>query len=165
MNFLLPDGFRAVIKKMPTTTFFTQRVAIPGLSLPPVEQGNPYLGIPHTGDHILFEDLHLSFKIDENLKNYTEIFKWLNGTGYPEEHSEYKELADKPRYTNEGLYSDISIMLTTNIKNIQAEFLFRDAYPIRLSGFEVATNDIEPIELDCSVTFKYLKFDLNVINS
>lgn len=159
-NFLQADGFQIIIKKCPTVTFFCQELVIPGFMNPAPEQPNPNIRIPHTGDHIIYDDLQIEFKLDEDLKNYLEIYNWINGTGYPDDHSQYKELADKPRYTNEGIYSDISIILTTNIKNYNVEFLFRDAFPVGLSGFSLSTTSQGVQFLSTTATFKYIKYDI-----
>ena len=40
------------------------------------------LDIP--GDKVQFGDLTIRFLVDEDLKNYMEIQKWIRGLGYPE---------------------------------------------------------------------------------
>lgn len=159
-NFLQTDGYLIVVKKCPTVKFFTQNINIPGLSVTPTEHPNPFVSIPYSGDHIIFEDLDLSFKVDEDMRNYMEIFTWINGLAYPEDHSEYKALSDLPRLTGEGLVSDISILITTNIKNPNIEVVYRDAFPIALSGFSLATTDGQSTEVNTTVKFKYTKYDI-----
>ena len=163
MNYLLPDGYKIVIKKLPTTIFFIQEFDIPGFSLPPVEQGSPFINLPHTGDHVIFEDLTFTFKVDENLKNYMEIYDWITKSGYTDVYSQYKELADKPRFSNEGLYSEISVLITTNIKNPNIEFTFLEAFPIALSGFKLGTTDKNTTEVSATATFKYQKYNITVL--
>lgn len=162
-NFLLPAGFQIIVKKLPTTTFFTQDISIPGFSLPNVVQANPFLGIPLTGDHIDFEALSMSFKVDEDLRNYLEIYNWICGEGYPDDYEQYKTLAEKTKFSQEGLYSDITILITTNIMNANLQFTFRDAFPVSLSGFRLTTTDNNLTEIMTTATFKYTKYDIITI--
>lgn len=162
-NFLQADGFIIVVKKLPTVKFFTQEINIPEINLPPTEQPNPFTQIPIGGDHIEFGDLMLSFKVDEDMRNYIEIYNWIQGIGYPDDHSQYKALEDIPLITGEGLYSDISILITTNLKNPNIEIVYRDAFPISLSGFNLSTVDAQSTEVTTTCRFKYLKYDIFVL--
>lgn len=162
-NFLQPDGFVIVVKRLPTVKFFTQTINIPGFSITPTEQPTPLIKIPIAGDHIEFEDLELSFKVDEDMKNYMEIYNWIIGLGYPDEHSQYKTLARKDQWTGEGLVSDISVLITTNIKNPNIEIVYRNCFPISLSGFSMTTLDSQSSQVETSVRLKYEKYDIFVL--
>lgn len=162
-NYLQQDGFIFVIKKCPTVQFFTQQLNVPGLSLPPTEQPNPFIKIPIAGDHIEFEDLNLTFKVDEDLKNWSELYNWIVGQGYPDDYDQYKQLYKTDKILNEGLTSDISVISTSNIKNPNIEIVFRHAFPIYLSGFNFDTTSPDVQLLSASVSFKYQKFDINVL--
>ena len=48
--------------------------------------------IPVPGDKIVFEDLTLRFIVDEDLVNYTEIYNWIKGLGYPEDLEQIYDL-------------------------------------------------------------------------
>ena len=71
-NFLSPLGFDFRVKKLPTTNFFVTRVAVPGFSLGVVESPTPFVRMPVPGDKIQFNDLQVTFKIDEDMKNYLD---------------------------------------------------------------------------------------------
>jgi len=163
INYLQPDGFVFVVKKLPTTTFFTQSVNIPALELPPALQPTPLIGVPVPGDHIVYDDLVLNFKVDEDLRNYIELYNWIVGLGYPDDYSQYADLKNKP--TGDGLYSDISVLITTNIKNTNVEILYKDAFPIALSGFTLSTTEDGLPEIASSVTFKYTKYYISALPS
>lgn len=163
MNFLQNEGFYYVIKKCPTVSFFTQNINVPGLSLPEAIQPTPLVHIPQSGDHISFEPLSITFKVDEDLKNYLEIFNWIQGQGYPDEHNQYKELADKGRYSGDGLVSDISLLITTNIKNVNYEIKYIDAFPVALSGFSLSTIESDVQLISATAQFKYTKFEINAL--
>jgi T4-like virus tail tube protein gp19. len=164
-NLLQPDGFQIAIKRLKTVTFFTQQINIPGFILPPTSINNPFIEIPIPGDHIQFDDLTFTFKVDEDFRNYMEIYNWINGLGYPDDYSQYKTLADadKEKFRNDGIKSDISVLIMTNLKNANLEVLFREAFPISLGGFNFDTTDNSLTEISTEVTFKYEKFDITVL--
>ena len=144
-----------------TENFSTTSTAIGCIANCASQQPNPFVSIPIAGDHIQFEDLEFTFKVDEDFKNWIELFKWMNGLGYPEEHSEYKELAANPRWSGEGLVTDISVISTTNIKNPNIDIVFREATPISLSGFSYDTTSSSVEYVTATARFKYIKFDIN----
>lgn len=159
MNFLSPLNFKFQIKRTPSLNFFVQKVNIPGLTLPNIDENNPLIRIPYPGDHLLFDELIVSFKVDENLENYMEIHNWLRSLGKPS-FDEYKNLKTKLTYTGESLYSDISLTILTSHKNPNYEVLFNNAYPISLSGIEFSTTAEDVTYLEATATFKYVLYNI-----
>ena len=43
------------------------------------------------GDKVQFGDLTIRFLVDEDLKNYMELQKWIRGFGYPESGKDIRE--------------------------------------------------------------------------
>lgn len=159
MNFLSPLNFKFQIKRTPSLNFFVQRVNLPGLTLPNVDENNPLIRIPYSGDHLLFDELMVTFKVDENLTNYMEIHSWLRALGKPS-FQEYKNLKSKYTYTGESIYSDISLSILTSNKNPNYEVLFTDAFPISLTGIDFTTTAEDVSYLEATATFKYVIYTI-----
>ena len=51
---LSPNGFNLAITKLPGLTYFAQHVAIPGISLPQIDQANPFVNAPIAGEILTF---------------------------------------------------------------------------------------------------------------
>ena len=81
LNFLSPINFKFMLKRAPHVNFFIQKINIPGLSLPTIDVSNPLIKVPYAGDHLNYEELNISFKVDEDLQNYMEINTWLKSIG------------------------------------------------------------------------------------
>jgi hypothetical protein len=160
-NFLSPLGFKFQIKKTPGMNFFVQRVNLPGMSIPDTGQPNPFVKIPLAGDHIEFEPLQVTFKVDEILANYLEIHNWLRGLGFPDEFRQYKDLSNKPIMSGLGLTSDISLLVLSSAKNPTFDVVFRDAHPIGLTSLTFDTTDPDVNYLTATATFKYLSYSIN----
>lgn len=156
INFLAPQGLRFLVRRMPNVNFFVQRANIPGINLPAVEAPNPFVQVPHGGDHITYNELVVTFKVDEDLKNYLEIHDWIRGLGFPEEHQEYADLLASA----EGLNSDVVLMILTSAKNPNLEVTFKDALPVNLSDLIFDTTDDQVTNITASAAFRYISFDI-----
>lgn len=159
-NYLSPLNYQFSVKKLPHVNFFLQKVNIPSLTITPTSSPNPFVAIPYSGDHIQFGTLTISFKVDEQLKNYKEIFDWLMGLGFPKDFSQYSDLAKKNK-TQEGVVSDVSVIATDSAKNPRFEFVFVDAFPTFLSDLNLDTTADDVNYITASATFKYTYFDIN----
>ena len=95
------------------------------------------------GDTIAYEPLSLRFAIDEDLKNYREIFDWMISN------------------RDAGLdFSDMILSVLTNHNNGNREFQFRDVFPVSLSGVEFTTQATDVEYLQADVQFRYSEFSI-----
>lgn len=155
-NYFSPLEFRISVFRLPNTTFFTQQTAIPGISTSPVSVPNQFNPIFQTPDHVDYSNLDLTFIIDEDMNNYMEIFNWIIGTAFPENHSQYRNLKE----TEDSLFSDISIIVMNSKKNANITFNFRNCFPISLSDITLNTTESDLNYPQCTATFKYDYFDV-----
>ena len=72
-NYLAPTGFRFSVSRAPKVTYFGIQVNIRSLTLGIAQQPSYLKDIPRPGEKIDFEDLTLTFLVDEDLENYLEI--------------------------------------------------------------------------------------------
>ena len=156
LNFLSPTGYKLLLSRAPNVEFFVQRVSLPSLTLPVAYQPNPFVQIPRPGEHLEFGELRVTFKVNENLDNYLEIYNWMVALGKPEDFNQYL-LKDRP-YQGTGeqkdtVVSDVTLTLLTSAMNANIEFTMRDCFPISLTDLEVdsTVSDIEYIT--ASATF------------
>lgn len=166
-NFLSVIGYEFNLYRAPNVTFFVQNVNIPGLSLDPVQVPNQFVTLPYPGDHIQYDPLVVQFKMDEQLAGYRELHSWIRGLGFPTDFAEYKELNDKQKsqLRGEGIFSDITVTLLTNLKNPNIAFNFRDCWPTSLSNWEMDTQEEDVRYADMTATFFYGYFDIEIVNT
>jgi len=160
LNYLSPLNFTFLIKKTPHVNFFVQSVNIPRISLREVEVPNQFVEVPYPGEHLTYTDLEVSFKVDEQLKNYLEIHNWIRALGKPTDFKEYAEIQNKPLPTGDGIYSDITVSILSNIKTINYDVTFIDAFPTDLSGLSFKTTDTDVNYLEATATFKYSYYNI-----
>jgi len=86
--------FSFKVEKLPHVNFFVQDVNLPGLNIDPKLLGNPFTTIPVPGEKIRFNALDVTFVVDENYQNWYEIFRWMEGIGFPETRKQYNVVRD-----------------------------------------------------------------------
>ena len=92
MDYASPVQFRFKCSKLPKVEFFCQSANIPGIGLGTATMPTGLKDIPIPGDKVSYQDLAISFLVDENLNNYKEIHDWIIGLGFPQNHTQFADL-------------------------------------------------------------------------
>ena len=162
MNFLSQVSFEFNLKKLPKVNFFVVRATIPSVSLGSVQVGNPFVKMNVAGDKVDFSEFQLSFKVDEDLANYLEIYDWIMGLGFPQNYDQYARLRQKDKIA-EGRYSDGTLTILTSSKNANKTFHFANMFPVSLSELEMNAGSTDVEYLECTASFKYDYFTMSEI--
>ena len=158
LNFLSPLNFKFVVKRLPHVTWFLQKVNIPGITLPPAKYANPFTNLPQPGDHIEWNKLQITFKVDEDLQNYMEIFNWIVGQGFPNNYGQFKSLAQGSKLEGLGVKSELALSILNSAYSDNKVFIFSDAFPISVSDLFFGTTDVNVNYVTAEVTFVYAYF-------
>ena len=162
-NMLSPVGFQLAIQRSPHINFFVQGITVPSLGLGVMEQQTPVFTIPQPGDRVTYSELQVSFRVDEDLNNYLDIFNWIKALGFPESPEQYAELEKQPQWSGEGLVSDGTVLILSSAMNANVEFTFTDMWPTSLSGFEMNSRDTSVEYVECTVDFKFTSMKVRKI--
>ena len=159
-NMLSPIGFNFEIRRLPSMNFFVQSVTLPGATLGTIERPNPFRNIPIFGDKIDYSELEVTFKINEDMTNYLEVFNWITALGFPDNFDQFKELSDKPRFSDERFYSDATLTILSSAMNPNIQVFITDLFPVSLSPIVMDTRgtDVEYIEASASFRFQNYTF-------
>lgn len=161
-NFLSPLNFKFQLKRAPYVNFFVQGINIPGVSLPAIDVGNPNIRVPYPDAHVLYDELDLTYRVDEDLKNYMELHTWIRSLG-KRTFEEYRTLANTKTITGESLRSDIVLTVLTSNKNANYEVVFRDAFPISVTGMKFTTMDESVDYIEAGATFRYVSYEITKV--
>lgn len=166
-NFLSPIGFQFSIQKLPNVNYFCTAATIPEMSMGTIDTlDTPFVKMPQPGDKIAFGDFSLRFRVDEDMKNFTEIYDWIISLGYPDNFEQRApwQRANPQATASETVFSDASLIIMTNQYKPNIEVKFTDCYPIALSGvqFDVEQNDVDYLSAD--VSFVYRRYTLSTIS-
>jgi hypothetical protein len=160
INFLSPLNFKFVLKRSPTVNFFIQKVNIPSLTLPSVPIGSPLITVPYPGEHLQYDDLIVSFKIDEDLQNYLEIHNWIRSLGKLDYH-EYATLNKNASYSGNSIRSDIDVEILNSYRESNYKITYKDAFPTSLSGLDFDTTSDSVDYISATATFKFVMYDIS----
>ena len=179
LDYSSPTQFRFLINQLPKVQYFTTEANIPGLTLGEGTYATPLKDIPILGDKLTYEDLTITFIVDENLENYIEMHTWLTGIGFPKDRSQFrdfrsatsnmstetrgvsKDIGDVKASTPElAMTSDAVMTVLTNKNNPVVECRFRDVFPTSLSGLTYSQNNTDVDYLTASVSFKYTLYEI-----
>ena len=179
LDYSSPTQFRFLINQLPKVQYFTTEANIPGLTLGEGTYATPLKDIPILGDKLTYEDLTITFIVDENLENYIEMHTWLTGIGFPKDRSQFrdfrsatsnmstktrgvsKDIGDVKASTPElAMTSDAVMTILTNKNNPVVECRFRDGFPTSLSGLTYSQNQTDVEYLTAEVNFKYTIYEI-----
>ena len=160
-QFLSPLGFNFSIKKLPNTNYFVQSCNVPTVQMGDAVLATPFVNIPTIGDRIAYAEFQLAFKVDEDMKNYIELYDWMLQLGFPEDFAQSKNIYEKQRQVDfmaDGPYSDATLTILNSAMNPNVEVIFEDAYPIALSDLQFSTTAGSVDYIECQATFRYKLF-------
>lgn len=164
-NYLAGVGFEFAINRAPYVSFTGNQINIPGFSVGVAEQPSYLKNIPLPGDKPVFEDLILRFLVDEELKNYMEIQRWIRGIAYPESLEEIynyqKEGKDYTGFTDQNnLYSDATMVVLNSKSLPQFQVKFQNIFPYSLGALQMDATVDNYEYFTSEVSFKYTIYDI-----
>ena len=142
LDYADPTKFKFSIKKLPIVEFFTTAANLPGINLGEAIFPTPFKSIPIMGDDLTYENLEITFLVDEKLRNYTEVHNWMVGIGFPQSRTQFGTLKTEAQETVpsqgkpagqeniSGMYSDATLTITSAKNNPIVEARFEDIYPV-----------------------------------
>ena len=146
LDFLRPNGFRFQIANIPNVSFFCQAANIPQMSIGSPEMQTPLANIPFPGDKLQFGELIIRFLIQEDMANYKELYDWLTGLGFPENHQQFTDfintqeyrtaLGNKNKKESIAQVSDATLFVLDSNNNRNVKITFIDAFPTSLEGLD-----------------------------
>ena len=179
LDYASPTQFRFLINQLPKVEYFTTEANIPGITLGEGTYATPLKDIPILGDKLTYDDLTITFIVDENLENYIEMHTWLKSIGFPKDRSQFadfrsatsnvatatrgesKDIGDVKASTPElAMASDAVLTILTNKNNPVVECRFADVFPTSLSGLTYSQNQTDVEYLTATVNFKYKIYEI-----
>ena len=168
-NFLSIVGFKFVLNRCPKVDFLCNSANIPSITLGVAEQANYLRNIPVPGDKLQYDDLRITFMVDEDMENYLQLYQWMTSLGYPESINQYSELLNnKVEVENpndpSNERSDATIQVLSSNYNPSVSIKFKDVFPYQLTGVPFNATADEQAYYTAEAAFKYTLYDVIDVN-
>jgi hypothetical protein len=164
-DLLQPTKYILTFDRLPSMQYFCQEVNIPGISIGTAEFATPILNLKMPGTKINYENLNITFLVDQNLNSWNEIYKWFRNIASPESIEQRDALSTtvKMNGINAKKYnyeSDATLSVLTNMNRVNFKIHFLNIYPISLTGINFNTTLSADEVIKCSATFNFDYFNI-----
>ena len=175
LDYADPTKFKFSIKKLPIVEFFTVAANLPGINLGDAIFPTPLKSIPVMGDDLTYENLEITFLVDEKLTNYTEVHNWMVGIGFPQSRAQYAALRSEGQQTVpsqgkasgqqsiSGMFSDATLTVLSNKNNPIVEVRFSNMYPVSLGALEFNQQATDVEYMTVSADFTYQLYEIHAL--
>ena len=182
LDYASPTQFRFGINQLPKVEFFTVSANVPSINLGDAIFPTPFKDIPVMGDKLTYDNLSISFIVDEYLENYISLHEWMTAIGFPKNRTQFKDFRSntsnvaqstqgtsqdigdvQPATPANALFSDAYLMILSNKNNPIVEITFHNMYPVLLGTLEYnqGATDIEYITV--SADFAYQIYEIKTL--
>ena len=183
LDYASPTQFRFGIHQLPKVEFFSTAATIPAIALSDVIVPTAFKSIPMMGDQLTYDNLSISFIVDEYLENYLSIHEWMTAIGFPKNRTQFSQFksntsntpstassssndigdVQKPTSVN-ALFSDATLTILSNKNNPIVNVFFKDLYPIAMTGLSYNQGATDVEYLTAEITFAYQLYEIETIS-
>ena len=180
LDYASPTQFRFGIHQLPKVEFFTVSANLPGISAGTVTHATPFKDITTMGEKLEYENLSISFIVDEYLENYTSLHNWMIGIGFPKNREQFRTYRDVTSKTPAGgdtptvdiigkatadksMYSDAFLQILSNKNNPIVEVNFENMFPISLSALDFSQSATDVEYMVASAEFAYQIYEIKTL--
>ena len=180
LDYASPTQFRFGIHQLPKVEFFTVSANLPGISAGTVTHATPFKDIPTMGEKLDYENLSISFIVDEYLENYISLHNWMIGYGFPKDREQFRTFRDVTSNTpadggtpsvdligsatpDKAMYSDAFLQILSNKNNPILEVSFENAFPISLSALDFTQTATDVEYMVATAEFAYQIYEIKTL--
>jgi spore germination protein YaaH len=181
LDYLSPTQFRFGINQLPKVEFFTTAANIPGINLGDAVFETPFKSIPVMGDKLTYEQLTISFIVDEFLENYRSLHEWMTAIGFPKDRKQFRDFRSNTSNTPSAsvgtpskerigkvtqanaLFSDANLIILSNKNNAIIQVDFQNMYPVSLSALQFSQEGTDVQYITASATFSYQIYEFTTL--
>ena len=180
LDYASPTQFRFGIHQLPKVEFFTVSANLPGISAGTAIYATPFKDIPTMGEKLTYENLSISFIVDEYLENYISLHNWMVGIGFPEKREQFRTFRDVTSDTpasgktpptdlvgkaipDIAMYSDAFLQILSNKNNPILEVNFENTFPISLSALDFTQTATDVEYIVATAEFAYQIYEIKTL--
>tara|TARA_Y100001951_G_scaffold61349_1_gene48906 strand:- start:33 stop:620 length:588 start_codon:yes stop_codon:yes gene_type:complete len=182
LDYASPTQFKFGINQLPKVEFFTVGANIPAINMGDAMFPTPFKDIPMMGDKLTYDNLSITFIVDEYLENYQSIHEWMTAIGFPKDRKQFSDfranVSNAPVITQgtsqdigdvqsatgiNALFSDATLTILSNKNNPILNVFFRDIYPVVLGALDYTQTATDVEYMTSTVDFAYQIYEFEVL--
>lgn len=148
-NYLQPTKFLLNFPSITDTTFFCQKVNIPGASVPEIIRSVPNIDLYTPGTRISYGTLDIEFSVNEDLSSWRIVYDWLLDNTIKHEF----------RYQN----VDAVLTVLSNLNNPKMRVKYSNVFPISLGDIEFDTRLSADDHISTVASFRFDFYDIEML--
>jgi len=146
-NTARPNNYQLTFQRLPGVMFHLQNVTLPSMTISEIDLPNPMVEMMIASSGISYDNLSISFMVDEGFYNWQEIYDWMKDIWHPENGST-GDIRDQ--------VSEAYLHILSNNGNPIREIIFHNCWPTVLSAIEMTTMaEAEPIVCDVDISYTH----------
>jgi hypothetical protein len=181
LDYLSPTQFRFGINQLPKVEFFTTAANIPGINMGEAMFDTPFKNFGVMGDKLTYENLEITFIVDEFLENYRSLHEWMTAIGFPKDRKQFRDFRSNTSNTPSAsintpstervgattsanaLFSDANLIVLSNKNNPVLQVDYQNIYPVALSGIQFSQDGSDVQYITSSATFSYQIYEFTTL--
>ena len=181
LDYASPTQFKFGIHQLPKVEFFTVAVNVPAINIGITYYPTPLKDIPMMGDKVTYDNLTISFIVDEYLENYLSLHEWITGIGFPKDRKQFSDFrtasasmpGKKTKQTADlqtgqatsvlPMFSDATLTILSNKNNPIIQIFFQDMFPVSLSGLEYNQDATDVEYMKATAEFAYNIYEITSV--
>jgi predicted nucleotidyltransferase len=134
--------------------YFCQTASLPTITMSEVLMPTPFVSVK-APSKLDFDELSITFVVDEEMKNWLEIFNWMRSTTNVENYDEFKSANTHTTTAN--------LIILNSSKNPKINVTFEGLYPRTLGSLDFSSTVIDPEAFQCTATFSYRNYNIELL--
>jgi len=161
-NYLQASKFILTFDRIPTVQYFCQETNLPGVSMGKAAINSPSLDIYSPGNKLSYNDLNITFTVNEGMSDWQELYNWFLSMASPSGLQERARLSNiqSNRITGSKSFSDASLTILSALNNPLARIRFINTFPTSLSDIQFDTKSSADDIITASASFNYDYFTI-----
>lgn len=157
-SFLSNNKYELLFDRLPNTTFFLQSINLPSITLNSVATQSPYVQVNTPGNILAFEQLSVTYIVDEDMQAWKDIYSWITAMGNPTSQNKLGNLTTEPGKSNSTI-SNAVLLVKSNSNNVNLKFSFKNIFPTELGSLQFTSTESQEF-LTSTATFLYDYYEI-----
>ena len=181
LDYASPTQFKFGIHQLPKVEFFTVAANVPAINIGITNYPTALKDIPMMGDKVTYDNLTISFIVDEYLENYLSLHEWITGIGFPKDRKQFSDFrtasasmpGQKTKQTTDlktgpatsvlPMFSDATLTILSNKNNPIIQIFFQDMFPVSLGGLEYNQDATDVEYMKATAEFAYNIYEITSV--